>query len=104
MKEDEIDIHFECLFQPSKDLNMRLQLSHDRGRIVLPMVHSTTGSFTSMNLMMWDVHSLKPIKLGNEIKLKLAKLPKGKLLDANYIGINEHIMITLKRETNDSHK
>ena len=68
------------------------------------MVHCNTGSFTSMNLMMWDVHSLKPIKLGNEIKLKLAKLPQGKLLDANFIGINEHIMITLKRETNDSHK
>ena len=24
MKEDEIDIHFECKFQPSKDMNMRL--------------------------------------------------------------------------------
>jgi hypothetical protein len=71
MKEDEIDIHFDCHFQPSKDMNMRLQLSHDRNRIVLPIVHQTTNNLTSVSLMMWNTHSLKPIKLSNEIKLKL---------------------------------
>jgi len=100
MKEDEIDIHFECKFSPSKELNMRLQLSHDRGKIVLPIIHSGTDN-TSISLMMWDIHSLRAIKLTQEIKNSLKKLPKGKLMEANFIGINEHVMITLQRTSDD---
>ena len=82
---------------------MRLQLSHDRGRIVLPMVHMNSEK-TSITLMQWETHSLREIKLSNETKLVLQKLPKGKLIEANFIGINEHIMVTLKRETDGIHK
>ena len=53
--------------------------------------------------MAWETHSLRKITMSNEIKVTLQNLPKGKLIEANFIGINEHIMITLKRET-DNHK
>ena len=103
MKEDEIDIHFECKFQPSKDMNMRLQLSHDRTRIVLPTVHNNKDK-TSITLMAWKTHSLEPVKLDTPIKRALQNLPKGKLIDANFVGLNEHIMITLKRESIGPHR
>lgn len=59
------------------------------------MVHSGTGDRTKVSMLMWNVHSLRSIKLNNDIKQKLQQLPKGKLMEANMIGINEHILITL---------
>jgi hypothetical protein len=50
-----------------------------------------------LSLLAWDVHSLEQYKLGDEIKRVLHNsLPKGIVIDANFIGVNEHIMITIK--------
>ena len=44
---------------------MRLQISHDRGLIVLPIKHMSKDESKKMNisLLAWDIHTFKPHKI-----------------------------------------
>ena len=55
----------------------------------------------NIQLLAWDIHSLKPMKITKELQKSLEGFPKGEVIDVNFIGVSEHVMLTLRlRDTN----
>ena len=56
----------------------------------------------NISMLAWDIHSFKSHKITENLKKSLNGLPKGELLDVNFIGVSEHVMVTLRLESHDN--
>ena len=80
-------------------------MSQDKQFIFLPyQVLDNQQSLTPSNesavqvwdCLKWETHTLNPKDITKPMKESLADLPLGEVIDFNFVGKSEHIMITLK--------